>query len=53
MDDELGEMTPFLEYLSKKPVGVAGERECEDVRQFVRMWKDTREAQSQLVVYGH
>ncbi|KAK8814001.1 hypothetical protein WA538_000354, partial [Blastocystis sp. DL] len=41
-DDELGEMTPFLEYLSKKP----------DVRQFVRMWKDTREAQSQLVVYG-
>lgn len=52
-DDELGEMTPFLEYLSKKPVGVAGEREYEDVRQFVRMWKDTREAQSQLVVYGH
>ena len=52
-DDELGEMTPFLEYLSKKPVGVAGERECEEGRQFVRMWKDTRVAQSQLVVYGH
>ena len=50
-DRELAEMTPFLEYLSKKPVGVWGVHNLQDVRLFAKMWNDSRIAQSQLVVY--
>ncbi|KAK8818497.1 hypothetical protein WA577_003800 [Blastocystis sp. JDR] len=41
-DNELMEMTPFLEYLSKKP----------DVRLFAGMWNESRESQSQIVTYN-
>ena len=40
-DRELLEMSPFLEYLSKKP----------DVRLFASMWNEARESQSQIVTF--
>lgn len=50
-DTELSEMTPFLEYLSKKNVGIGKMNNWKDIRQFSKLWGDTREKSSKVVIF--
>lgn len=50
-DTELSEMTPFLEYLAKKNVGIGDLGDRQDIRQFSKLWGDTRDPDQNLKIF--